>query len=161
MGTQCEGEYPVCKYEDKRVLQIKNYILYSGQRRKSYQVPWTYNDCTEMIKSYIQTRIAEKKADWGFKVPDITLCYEMWMNLLPAHKVIGVTRDLDGVQKHYARRHPAPDPGIIAYAWHMYNTMMKSYGIPIIRFEDILDHGPIVIGGALGLSCLPDVRRKK
>ena len=160
MGCDCAGSYPKCKYEDPRVLKIKNDILYGGKVTPSYELPKMFpsDECFQ-IMDYIKLRQKEHGNSWGFKVPDITLCYGMWRRYLPEHKVIGVRRTLEGVQAFYARRHKGPDPRLIERAWIYYNYMLASEHIPIVRFEDIIENGIEPVETIIGIR-LPDVREK-
>jgi len=163
MGVACSGDYNSCKYEDKMVQQIKKDILYGGQGRKSYQLPWTYNDYSTDIKQYIKMRENEG-GDWGFKVPDITLCYDMWKPHLPEHTLIGIKRSTAGVLNHYARKQKnRPDPGVVKFAKRVYDAFIDLY-IPednIVWFEDLLREGPSLLERITGLKNLKDVRVKK
>lgn len=162
MGVTETGEYPKCKYEDKRVQKIKNDILYDGQITPSYAMPTSYNDCSADIEKYIQSRRDEGNIKWGFKCPDVTLCYKQFELLIPFwSRAVGVRRNLADVLAHYNRHSEPPEPHLIEAAYHVYNTMLRGYKIPIINYEDIMDCGPIVIENATGLKNLPDVRRKK
>ena len=159
MGTDCAGSYPKCKYEDPRVLKIKNDILYGGEITPSYELPTSHHrDQTTQIQEYIQARELEA-GSWGFKVPDITLCYGMWRHLLPEHVVIGIRRSLEGLIDHYSWRTQPPDPAVIKRAWMYYNYMLRSEHIPTVRFEDIIENGIEPIETIVGMR-LPDVREK-
>jgi len=162
MGVTETGEYPACKYEDPRVLKIKNDILYDGKITPSYELPTSYNCKIEDILKYIEIRKSENNDDWGFKCPDITLCYSMWERCVPFWvTAIGIRRDLKGVLSHYARAKKPPDSKRIEAAYHIYNEILLSYHIPIISYEDLLDCGPVIIERTIGLKNLPDVRRIK
>ncbi len=158
MGANCTGSYPKCKYEDPRVQKIKNDILYDGKKTPSYELPTSYHDQTTQIQEYIRARELEF-GSWGFKVPDITLCYSMWRDLLPEHLVIGIRRSLEGVLGHYARRRKPVDPAVVKRAWEYYNYMLGADRIPIVHFEDIIENGIEPIETIIGWR-LPDVRRK-
>lgn len=156
MGVSCHDEYPRCKYEDPQAQVICRDILYAGNRRHSLDAPSSYNDRASEIRDYVKR---QSGGNWGIKVPDMTLCYDQWRDILPFHRVIGVRRNLDGVMSHYMRRrNNRPERGLVAYTWHMYNTMLRAYRVPIISFEDLLARGPVVIEEATGLSGLPDFR---
>lgn len=161
MGTDCRGEYESCKYEDRRVQKIEEAILNDGQLKKSYQMPWSYNDKTEDIKNYIALRESSGQ-DWGFKVPDIALCYKMWQPLLPEHMLIGVKRSTEGLLQHYASRSKnRPAPGVVKFVKHVYDTFIDLY-VPtknIVWFEDLLEKGPVLLEQITGLKNLADVRR--
>ena len=160
MGANCEGKYPKCKYEDPRVNRIACDILFGGRRRNSLDLPTTYCEQRAPIQEYIAIREQEAAGgDWGFKVPDITLCYQMWRPLLPQHLVIGIRRRLEGLLDHYSRRTTPPDPAVIRRAWMYYNYMLCADRIPTVRFKDILENGIEPIETIIGRR-LPDVRRK-
>ena len=158
MGCDCTGEYPQCKYEDPRVLKIKNDILYDGQITPSYELPTSYHDQRDQIIKYVKIRQVEPSESWGFKVPDITLCYPMWKPYLPEHRVIGIRRTLAGVVAHYAMRREPPDAKVIERAWRVYNHCLGTCSIPTVRFEDIIENGIEPIEDIVGMR-LPDVRR--
>ena len=158
MGAECEGAYPKCKYEDPRAKQIALDILFDGRRRKSLDLPTSYHEKREEIREYIDAREYEAAGrDWGFKVPDLTLCYSLWRQLLPKHLVIGIRRSLEGVLAHYSRRRNPPDPAMIKRAWFYYNYYLCGDRIPTVHFEDIIENGIEPIETIIGRR-LPDVR---
>ncbi|MGD8567332.1 MAG: hypothetical protein PVJ39_04555 [Gammaproteobacteria bacterium] len=160
MGVSAGGDYPRFKYEDPRVLKIKSDILFGGKIVPSYTLPTSYADCSDQVREYVKQRNSENGDSWGFKVPGVTLCYSRFKQFLPKdHIAIGVKRDLDGVLAHYDRRRNRIDTEIIERAYMVYNGYLAFYGVPIIRFEDILEKGPVVIELVTGLRSLPDVRR--
>ncbi len=160
MGANCEGKYPKCKYEDPRVNRIACDILFGGRRRNSLDLPTTYCEQRAPIQEYIAIREQEAAGgDWGFKVPDITVCYQkMWRHLLPKHLVIGIRRRLEGVLAHYDRRRKPPDAWKIERAWRYYNYHLHGDRIPTVQFEDIIENGIEPIETIIGRR-LPDVRR--
>jgi hypothetical protein len=87
----------------------------------------------------------------------------MWKKHMPPnHTVIGVKRNLKDVLKHYARRASPPDRSRIEIAYHIYNTMLEAYNVPIIRYEDVMKYGPVIIEDIVELEDnLPDVREKR
>ncbi len=159
MGADCEGKYPKCKYEDPRVQQIARDILFAGRSRKSLDLPTSYHEKPKTIREYVAIREQEANGgDWGFKVPDITLCYPMWRRLLPPHVVIGIRRSLEGLVEHYSKRSKPPDSAVIKRAWEYYNYMLGADRVRTVRFEDIIENGIEPIETIIGRR-LPDVRR--
>jgi hypothetical protein len=160
MGITQEGEYPRCKYEDPRASRIVKQILYNGQKRFSWQHPWSYNNRADEIKDYIKQR-CESSENWGVKVPDLTLCYQSWKMYLPPHKTIGIKRTLEGLYRHYNRHHFKVSPAELTSIVAKYNEQLKKNKVPTITFEDLLTEGPGAIEDVLNIKNLPDFRRQK
>lgn len=162
MGVAEGGDYPKFKYEDKRVNDIKNDILYNGMKVKSYELPVSCNNKSYAIAGYIEQRQGEGNENWGIKIPDMLMCYEQWRLLLPEHTLIGIRRSYEGVLAHYMKRRNPPNEQQIKKAYQIYNNLLDIF-IPhgIIDFDELLKQGPVLIEKASGLTGLKDVRRNR
>jgi len=161
MGVSESGDYPKIKYEDSRVAKITKQLLYGQQKRHSLELPpnseLTDNSLNEMY-NYVKMRTN----NWGFKFPDVTLCYDAWKMVLPeGHIAIGVKRDRKDIVAHYKRRkrHDHSEK-VINLVIDYYNSYLDQYKVPTMQFEDYINNGPGCLEDILGIK-LKDCRRSK
>lgn len=170
MGVEEVGNYPKCKYEDPRVSQITKKILYGSesQNRKSLDLPSSSYfqdnikiDIIAKIKDYILDRCKKHGTNWGFKFPDVTLCYDIWKDYLPFHKAVGVIRKREKIIEHYQkRRKNKSDIKTINRVCDNYEALLYSYNIPYVHYENIMRFGNSELEKIIGIK-LKDCRRKK
>jgi len=117
----------------------------------------TMND----MKNFVVSRLKTHNLNWGFKFPDVTLCYDIWKDVLPYHVAIGVIRDRKDIIAHYLRRKKQRHSvDIINMVCDNYEALLHSYGVPIVHYNDIMKHGPIILEEILKIP-LKDCRRFK
>jgi len=165
MGVVDSGDYPKCKYEDPEVSRITKQLLYGSDKRHSLDLPHPLfeieasDEIITQMKDYVIKRIKKDKINWGFKFPDVTLCYDIWRDVLPYHTAIGVKRERAGLIKHYqGQKKFNHSLDKINQVCDHYEAMMYSYGVPVVSFEDILKNGFGQVENILGIK-LKDCRR--
>ena len=155
MYPEKTGDYKHSKYEDPEAIKILMKMI-GVDRLQSLYIPEKIN-INDKIISEIKKYIASKKGDWGFKQPYTTLCYKVWKKYLPPHIAVGIKRTPKGLLSHWEKRHKKVNKDRVLIVQSVYNELMKSYGIPVINFEDFLKRGPRVLQDIVGIY-LKDVR---
>jgi len=148
MGVTSYGDYPRCKYEDPIVQQITKQLVHGKQNRHSLDIPtsdmskFVTQEIFDRMKDYVIDRVHKHGYDWGFKFPDVTLCYDLWKQILPYHIAIGVKRKRESIINHYLRRktklHTVDE---INRVCDLYEEALLVYNVPIVNYEDYLELG--------------------
>lgn len=166
MGVGVEGDYPRAKYEDSRVAKITKQLLYGGTNRHSLALPDRSLSKKNIyiyawMQDYIIDRCKAHGTNWGFKFPDVTLCYDVWRRYLPYHRAIGVRRNRKSIISHYLRQKKQKNNiDQINRVCDFYENKLYSYNCPVIDFDDYMDTGPIMLKKILGIDIV-DCRRPK
>lgn len=162
MAPRCLGNYAKSTYEDPRIQKLLTKMV-GVDKLRSLWLP-TSIDVSDKIINAIKKYIASRSGDWGCKQPYMTLCYHIWKKYLPKHIAIGIKRSQEGLIQHYTKRGKSwaqqPNRDKILRVQNVHNIIMESHGIPIIKFEDFIKKGPIVLEKIIGRK-LKDVRDGK
>lgn len=159
MNPDCSGNYARCKYEDDYACDIIMAQMMVSEKLSLY-LPEKIIDLKDSIKTYIQMRSMQSK-NWGFKFPYLTLVYDIWKKYLPKHFAIGIKRSQEGLLYHYSkggnRELSEENIDTIIKVQDHYNSLIDSYNIPVIQYEEYLRNGPILLENILGIK-IKDVR---